>query len=280
MRIVVLCSSVYSETGCAVAARMAELGHVPVGALALRTLDSPTLLRKLGQWGVSGVARYARTKFIPQRHDGGRTSHNPYLQPSLNPVATAFFRSLRQVAALYDFPITVCSDQNAPNSIACLRAWSPDLIIFTGGNILRQPLLEVPRLGVLNVHLALLPEIRGMSSPEWSLLLGVPPGVTIHYMDAGIDTGPILQRCELPDWKLCESLGDLRNRLIAFGVAKLGDLVAALDRGTISATTQCAPDSTPGKDNQFFVMHEWLQARAADRLTKGRGSSVAPTVNG
>ena len=39
MRIVVLCSNVYSETGCAMAVRMAELGYVPAGALALPTLD-------------------------------------------------------------------------------------------------------------------------------------------------------------------------------------------------------------------------------------------------
>ena len=52
-----------------------------------------------------------------------------------------------------------------------------------------KALLDVPRLGVLNIHLGLLPEIRGMSSPEWSLLNRVPVGITIHYMDAGIDTG-------------------------------------------------------------------------------------------
>ncbi len=51
----------------------------------------------------------------------------------------------------------------------------------------------MPRLGILNVHLGLLPEVRGMSSPEWSLLQGVPLGITFHYMDAGIDTGPVLQ---------------------------------------------------------------------------------------
>ena len=66
MRIVILCSSVYSETACAMAVRMARLGHVPVGALALSTLDRGTLLRKLGQWGARDVARYARTKLIPQ----------------------------------------------------------------------------------------------------------------------------------------------------------------------------------------------------------------------
>lgn len=275
MRIVILCSSVYSETGCAMAVRMAELGHVPAGALALPTLDRGTLLRKLGQWGVREVARYARAKLIPHPGDGQGQVRNPYLEPVLKH-GDGVFRSLREVAAFYGFPVAVCHDQNAPDSIAQLREWSPDLIIFTGGNILRKQLLEVPRLGVLNVHLGLLPEIRGMSSPEWSLLNRVPDGVTIHYMDTGIDTGPVLQRCEFPDVNRCESLTDLRNRLIAFGVAKVAEVVAALDRGTISAT----PQSDLEEDRQFFVMHEWLQARAAERLTKSRLASGVGSVNG
>jgi folate-dependent phosphoribosylglycinamide formyltransferase PurN len=263
MRIVVLCSSLYSETGCAMAVRLAELGYVPVGALALPTVDRGTLLRKLGQWGVREVSRYARAKLIPHHGDGQARVRNPYLQPFLKRDG-GVFRSLREVAAFYGFPVTVCDDQNAPNSIAHLREWSPDLIIFTGGNILRKQLLQLPRLGVLNVHLGFLPEIRGMSSPEWSLLNRIPVGITIHYMDAGIDTGPILRRCEFPDVGQCNSLSDLRNRLIAFGVEKVAEGIAGLDQGTISATPQ--PDLD--KDNQFFVMHEWLQARAADRLTR------------
>ncbi len=276
MRIVVLSSSVYSETACAMAVRMARLGHAPVGALTLPTLDRGTLLRKLGQWGAHDFIRYARAKLIPYEHDkDGKTEmRNPYLQPLLKH-EDGILRSLREVGTLYHFPVTVCRNQNAPDSIARLMVWSPDLIIFAGGNILRRQLLEVPTLGVLNVHLGLLPEVRGMSSPEWSLLNRVPVGVTIHYVDAGIDTGPILQRCEYPDAFRCESLSDLRNRLIAFGIEKAADVVAALDRGTISATPQSALD----EDRQFFVMHEWLQARAAEHLPKRSPQPVAEMVN-
>ena len=237
MRIVVLCSSEYSETACAMAVRMAKLGHVPVGALTLSALDRGTLLRKLGQWGVEDVIRYARAKLIPHRDPRQAQALNPYLQPWLKH-GEKIFRSLREVAKFYGFSLAVCNDQNAPDSIARLKEWSPDLIIFTGGNILRKPLLEVPRLGVLNVHLGLLPEARGMSSPEWSLLNRVPVGVTIHYVDAGIDTGPLLQRCEFPDVARCESVSDLRNRLIAFGIEKAAEVIAGLDQGTISATAQ------------------------------------------
>jgi folate-dependent phosphoribosylglycinamide formyltransferase PurN len=275
MRIVVLCSSEYSETACAMAVRMAKLGHVPVGALAVSALDRGTLLRKLGQWGVEDVIRYARAKLIPHRGLGQAQARNPYLEPWLKHGEKSF-RSLREVAKFYGFSVAVCHDQNAPDSIARLKEWSPDLIIFTGGNILRKQLLEVPRLGVLNAHLGLLPEVRGMSSPEWSLLNRVPVGVTIHYVDTGIDTGPLLQRCEFPDVARCESLSDLRNRLIAFGLEKVAAVIAGLDQGTISATAQSHRD----EDRQFYVMHEWLQARAAECLTKSRLPAVAGTANG
>jgi methionyl-tRNA formyltransferase len=233
------------------------------------------LLRKLGQWGTRDVIRYARAKLIPHRSDGQAQLRNPYLQ-SLLKHGEGVFRSLREVAKFYGFPVAVCNDQNSPDSIARLREWSPDLIIFTGGNILRNQLLQVPRLGVVNVHLGLLPEVRGMSTPEWSLLTHVPVGVTIHYVDAGIDTGPVLQRCEFPDAVRCESFSDLRNRLMAFGIEKAAEVVAGLDRETISAT----PQSDLDVDRQFFVMHEWLQARAAERLTTRRPAAVAESVNG
>ena len=275
MRIVILCSSVYSETACAMALRLGESGHVPVGALSLSTLNRGTMLRKIGQWGVREVARYACAKLIPQRGEGLRQVHNPYLQPLLKH-NDGIFLTIREVSASYSFPLTVCNDHNAPDSIEQLQAWSPDLIIFTGGNILRKQLLDVPRLGVLNVHLGLLPEIRGMSSPEWSLLNHVPVGVTIHYMDAGIDTGPILQRYEFSAVAACESLSDLRNRLIAFGIDKVGEVVSTLARGTISAT----PQSPMHEDRQYFVMHEWLQARAAERLTRTRTAAIRGTVHG
>jgi methionyl-tRNA formyltransferase len=257
------------------AVHLSELGYVPEGVLALSTLNRKTLLRKLGQWGTHEVARYALTKlFSTKKRDEPAQMHNPELRPWLQHAGETL-RSVGDVAGVYGFPVATCHDQNAADAVARLKEWAPDLIVFAGGNILRKSLLDVPRLGVLNVHLGLLPEIRGMSSPEWSLLNQVPVGITLHYMDEGIDTGPVLQRYEYPEAAQCESLGDLRNRLIAFGVSKVGEVVAALDQDTICAVQQ----SELNQDNQFFVMHEWLQARAAECL-RTNSAAVAGTANG
>lgn len=257
------------------AAHLAESGCAPCGAIALPTLDRRTLLRKLNQWGPRKATIYARSKLLPGSNQSQPPVNNPYLRSFLNK-GNAIFRSLREVAGVCKFPVVVCKNQNAPESISRLREWSPDLIIFTGGNILRQPLLDVPRLGVLNVHLGLLPEIRGMSSPEWSLLRNVPLGITIHYIDRGIDTGPILQRFELADASRYESLDDLRNRLVALGVEKTAQVVRSLDHRGIVARSQ----SDLNHDDQYFVMHEYLTALAAERLASQRLTSARGVANG
>lgn len=271
MRVAILCSSPYSETGCAVASRLAQLGYAPVGALTLPSWDRSTLTRKLGQWGLRESLRYAGAKLAPGKSADRKQVRNPHLELALRH-GNRVFRRLSEVASVHGFPVVTCRDQNSPRAITQLKQWAPDVAVFTGGNILRHELLQVPRLGVLNAHLALLPEIRGMSSPEWSLLCGVPLGITIHFIDSGIDTGPILLRREFSAVDQCASLTDLRNRMIAEGIELIAEAVAGLDRGTISAVAQ--PDRD--RDNQFFVMHERLKAEASRRLTQGELKNCEP----
>jgi methionyl-tRNA formyltransferase len=217
---------------------------------------------------VRNSLHYAAAKLAPGKSTLQKQVLNPYLERALRH-GDGVFRSLREVARAYAFPVATCGDQNSPRAVAQLKQWSPDLAIFTGGNILRDEVLKVPRLGVLNSHLALLPEIRGMSSPEWSLLCGVPLGITIHFMDSGIDTGPILLRREFAGAHGCDSLAELRNRMIADGIELIAEAVTGLDRGTISNVPQ------PGgeKDRQFFVMHEQLKAVATRRLKTDRSKT-------
>jgi methionyl-tRNA formyltransferase len=243
--------------------------------LTLPSWDRRTLLRKVGQWGLNDSLNYAVAKLSPGTSTIRKQIRNPYLESALRH-GEGVFRSVREVARTYGFPVVTSSDQNSPRAVAQLEQWSPDLAIFTGGNILRDQVLKVPRLGILNAHLALLPEIRGMSSPEWTLLCGVLLGVTIHFMDSGVDTGPILLRREFAGADGCDSLADLRNKMIAEGIELIAEAVAGLDRGTISAV----PQADREKDCQFFVMHEQLKAVATRRLKKGRLNPVGGRCDG
>jgi folate-dependent phosphoribosylglycinamide formyltransferase PurN len=275
MRVVILCSSPYSETGVALAARLAQLGHIPVGALTLPSLDRKTILRKVGQWGLRDSYNYAVAKLGPRKSAVRRQVRNPYLEKMLQH-EDRVFRNLGEVARNYGFPVITSPDQNSPAAILQIKQWSPDLAIFTGGNILRQEVLKLFRIGVLNSHLALLPEIRGMSSPEWSLLCGVPLGITIHLMDDGIDTGPILLRRKFIAPDECVLLVDLRNRMIAEGIDLIAETVRGLDSGAVTPIPQAEHE----KDSQFFVMHDQLKALAMRRLMKNRTNPVADACHG
>ena len=77
---------------------------------------------------------------------------------------------------------------------------SPDLIwVNSYSMIIREDVLEISRLGGINIHAALLPRNRGCNPTQWAILNGDhKTGVTLHEIDNGIDTGPIIDQIELP----------------------------------------------------------------------------------
>lgn len=81
-----------------------------------------------------------------------------------------------------------------------LSAISPDLIFaWSYPMILSDKILAIPRSGCINLHMGLLPEYRGVNGIRWALLNGEEKtGVTLHYMDSGIDTGDIIARVAFP----------------------------------------------------------------------------------
>lgn len=85
-----------------------------------------------------------------------------------------------------------------PPGIAILRELEPDYIICIHfPYIVPAEVLEIPRLGVLNLHPAFLPYNRGWHTPSWAILDQTPVGATLHFMDAGVDTGDIVHQAAL-----------------------------------------------------------------------------------
>jgi methionyl-tRNA formyltransferase len=79
-----------------------------------------------------------------------------------------------------------------------IKSLEPDIVISVlFGYILQPEFLDIPPRGSINVHPALLPHNRGAYSNVWSIVDGTPAGVTIHYIDTGIDTGDIIAQREV-----------------------------------------------------------------------------------
>jgi methionyl-tRNA formyltransferase len=81
-----------------------------------------------------------------------------------------------------------------------LREAAPDaIVVWSYSMILPPAVLDVPRFGAVNVHGGLLPGYRGGHVMQWAIINGEPEtGVTLHYMDAGIDTGPVIAETRVP----------------------------------------------------------------------------------
>lgn len=89
---------------------------------------------------------------------------------------------------------------NAPEFVAMLRERQPDLLVSVMANqIFRRDLLALAPLGCLNLHSALLPRHRGLMPTFWALKHGdTETGVSLFFVDGGIDTGPILVQRRVP----------------------------------------------------------------------------------
>ena len=85
---------------------------------------------------------------------------------------------------------------NGVDSGQTLRSLDPDWLLVCGAPILSERILSIPRVGTVNVHFGIAPEYRGQDSLFWTLYRRdyEKIGFTLHEVDAGIDTGPILAR--------------------------------------------------------------------------------------
>ena len=91
------------------------------------------------------------------------------------------------------------ADLHSEDVLAQVRAFGPDLGVSLAAPILRAPLFELPRQGTINLHKGKLPDYRGMPPAFWEFVNGEPEvGCTIHRIDSGLDTGPILVERRLP----------------------------------------------------------------------------------
>lgn len=110
-----------------------------------------------------------------------------------NPEAKFFFGErpprLERPELVHEFPHI-----NDPGVVELARRLQPDLICVFGTSLIRGPLLEEGRLGILNLHGGLSPEYRGADCTFWALYNGEPEkvGCTLHFIDAGIDTGKLI----------------------------------------------------------------------------------------
>lgn len=128
---------------------------------------------------------------------------------------------------------------NDPDEIARMRRLEPDVVLVFGTGLLRAPLIDSFPGRILNIHLGLSPYYRGAGTNFWPLVNGEPEycGATIHFLDAGVDTGPIIGHVR-PDMRSGDGPHDIGNKTIAAAADALADAALALVAGPLTGVAQ------------------------------------------
>ena len=153
-------------------------------------------------------------------------------------------RSLRpppvsELARAHGLPVLQPPRVNAPESLDALRALKPEAIVIVAyGQILKQPLLDIPSRGLLNVHASLLPRHRGAAPATAALLAGdAETGVTILEVVLALDAGPMLAQRSLAISD-ADTTGSLNEKLAPLGAELLIETLPAWERGELTPQPQ------------------------------------------
>ena len=182
---------------------------------------------------------------------------------------------VRECADRWGIPVFSPVRVKRPEAVERLREEAPDLIVVAAfGQILSKEILDLPRLGCVNVHASLLPAYRGAAPIQWAVINGEEKsGVTIMQMDEGLDTGDILLQEEIP--LVADETGEsLYNKMAKLGGELLVKALPMIEQGTLTPVRQddAASCYAPMLQKEMGNIDWTMPAVKIERLVRGLNS--------
>jgi methionyl-tRNA formyltransferase len=185
---------------------------------------------------------------------------------------TSGYVDLGPLARVAGAELLPCADINSAESVGQIRRLAPDLIVVVGWTrLLRAELLGVPPRGCVGFHASLLPRYRGRAPVNWAILRGETfTGNTMMYLDAGTDTGDVIDQRPVPIGA-ADTCATVYARVADVGAAMLRQHLPALLDGTAPRRPQGPapgaplPKRTPPMGITDWrrparAIHDWIRA--------------------
>jgi folate-dependent phosphoribosylglycinamide formyltransferase PurN len=259
VNVAVISSSPVNLFAAALVARLAADDRPPVAIICTqrsRIAMARGYLRKHGIWktldrGLDAVqVRPSRTNSIRKILGEYAVQHG----------LTQWDVPLRTAADRFGVEFVETESLNAASAVGYVRTRGINVLLNAGSELFRRAIIEAPTHGILNAHMGYLPMYRGYNVLEWSLFRGDPIGVTLHFIDTGIDTGDII-RFQPIAVEPSDSLEDLRAKTFPVDIEQMVYAVRQLEGGVLSGTAQAEAEG-----RQYFSMHRRLIAITRKRL--------------
>ena len=153
-----------------------------------------------------------------------------------------------------------------------IRNLNPDVIcVVAYGKILPKEILEIPKLGCINVHGSLLPKYRGAAPIQWAVLNGdKTTGITTMYMNEGMDTGDMILKKEVSIGE-DETTGELWERLSLEGANLLVETLKLIEKGNAPREKQSEEFTLAPMLDKSMAKIDWKTKSAIDIKNLVRG---------
>ncbi len=244
MRIGITTDSSRNPYAAALILALSDAGVTPVSLISTEKSANVKLIRELKNNGVSAVVSKVSDRFMSHANNQQISNTN-----------------LVDLCCKKQIDMKRFTSVNKWETVQYVREYGLDVLINAGGGIFRKAIVEAPIMGILNAHMGPLPEIRGMNALEWSLYLGMKPGVTLHFIDTGIDTGDILLFREI-EIESDDTIESLRMKSLDVSVGIMVEGILGFVDGSLERQPQ-----RPNDGKQYFVMHERLKRIVQRRIS-------------
>ena len=203
--------------------------------------------------------------------------------------------AVKRLAAALALPLAQPARLNSDEQRAPLRDWASDLLVVVAYGLLLPPaVLDLPRLGCINIHASLLPRWRGAAPVQRAILAGdLETGVTILQMDQGLDTGAILSQRRIAIGQGTDA-GALQQSLAALGAQLLLETLDGIEAGRahvgedlieysvdveVGAPGRVHPRMPRHRDFRFGAGKQGSARQGHDKSTARQLRSVSPKVS-
>lgn len=185
------------------------------------------------------------------------------------------FSAMKEKALALGLPVFQPEKLSQPGEFERLQALAPDVIVVVAyGQILKRNVLELPRLGCINIHSSLLPRWRGAAPIQWAILGGdAETGVTIQRMAEKLDAGDILLQGHTPV-RADDTAGSLHDRLARIGGELVLPVIRGLRDGTLASASQDEAQVTYA--SKLTKEMEWLDPRETAETLDRRIRALNP----
>jgi len=168
-----------------------------------------------------------------------------------------------QLAKNNNINISFVNNFNTNNIVDDLKILKPEVGVFTGGGLIRKKVIECFGVGIINCHMGLLPEYRGMDVVEWPILNKEfnQIGLTTHLIDPGVDTGDIIKSKK---YNLNNNINDIN--IIRHQFEPIMCKMITRDTQLLLSKNYNLQKQSYFSGKQYYIMHKKLKTIAENFL--------------